>query len=219
MIKVENLKCAYVNGNNNQVVFEKTNFIINDGDFVIITGPSGSGKTSLLKIISGHQKPTNGKVYWDDLDIYNLKEKDLSKIKVKNTGFVYQDFMLIDEINVYDNIILPQHLINNVQLDYVNKIINDLDLKKLLDKYPTHLSGGERQRVSIARSLINNPKVIFCDEPTGSLDYLATMKIMNLLKEINEKYHVTIILVTHEQENLCYGKKFIKFSNGIVQCE
>ena len=219
MIKVENLKCAYVNGNNNQVVFENTNFKINDGDFVIITGPSGSGKTSLLKIISGHQKPTNGKVYWDNLDIYNLKEKDLSKIKVKDTGFVYQDFMLIDEINVYDNIILPQHLINNVQLDYVNKIINDLDLKKLLDKYPTHLSGGERQRVSIARSLINNPKVIFCDEPTGSLDYLATMKIMNLLKEINEKYHVTIILVTHEQENLCYGKKFIKFSNGIVQCE
>ena len=219
MIKVENLKCAYVNGNNNQVVFENTNFKINDGDFVIITGPSGSGKTSLLKIISGHQKPTNGKVYWDNLDIYNLKEKDLSKIKVKDTGFVYQDFMLIDEINVYDNIILPQHLINNVQLDYVNKIINDLDLKKLLDKYPTHLSGGECQRVSIARSLINNPKVIFCDEPTGSLDYLATMKIMNLLKEINEKYHVTIILVTHEQENLCYGKKFIKFSNGIVQCE
>ena len=219
MIKVKDLKCEYVNGNSNQILFENVNFEIKDGDFVIITGPSGSGKTSLLKILSGHQKPNNGEVYWDEQNIYNLKEKIFSKLKVKDTGFIYQDFMLIDELNVYDNIILPQHFINAVNKEYINKIINDLELNDLLYKYPTNLSGGQRQRVSIARSLVNNPKVIFCDEPTGSLDYVATKKIMDLLKYINDEYSVTIILVTHEQENLKYGKSFIKFINGTVKCE
>lgn len=219
MIKVNNLKCEYVNGNIIQELFSNTNFEIKKGDFVIITGPSGSGKSSLLKILSGHQKPTAGNVLWDNIDIYDLKEDELSNLKVSNTGFVYQDFMLIDELNVYDNIILPQYFIKKVDKQYVQKIINDLELNDILTKYPNVLSGGQRQRVSIARALINNPKVIFCDEPTGSLDHISTKKIMNLLKYINETYQVTIILVTHEQENLCYGKSFIKFINGLVKCE
>ena len=219
MIKVNNLKCEYVNGNIIQELFSNTNFEIKKGDFVIITGPSGSGKSSLLKILSGHQKPTAGNVLWDNIDIYDLKEDELSNLKVSNTGFVYQDFMLIDELNVYDNIILPQYFIKKVDKQYVQKIINDLELNDILTKYPNVLSGGQRQRVSIARALINNPKVIFCDEPTGSLDHISTKKIMNFLKYINETYQVTIILVTHEQENLCYGKSFIKFINGLVKCE
>ena len=218
MIKVNNITCKYKNGSNIQIILEDVSFEIKDGEFVIITGTSGSGKTTLLKILSGIQKPDNGSVYWDDVNIYELSNSSLSNLRLKDSGFVYQDFMLIDELNVYDNLILTQRLLKVKDNDRVNDVIEMLFINHLLKKYPTVLSGGEKQRVAIARALINNPKILFCDEPTGSLDFKATLEIMELLSKLNKEYNITIILVTHEMENLKYASRIIKYNNGVLEC-
>lgn len=218
MITAKNIKCEYKNGDKIQVLFEDASFTINDGDFAIITGASGSGKSSLLKILSGTMKPTSGKVYWDDTELYSLKEAELNNMRITESSFVYQDFMLINELKAYDNILLVQHLSKKIDNQLVQSIINDLAIQGLMDKYPKVLSGGEKQKVAIARALANNPKVLFCDEPTGSLDYKSTVQIMDILFKLNKEQGITIVLVTHEQENLKYGNKFIRFENGELKC-
>lgn len=219
MIKVEKITCKYKNGTNIQTLFEQESFEINQKDFIIISGPSGSGKSSLLKIVSGMLKPNEGKVYWQDKDIYSLTNQNLSKVRLEESGFIYQDFMLIDELTVLDNIKLVQHLSKKINNELIEELIKKLSLEKLLTKYPPVLSGGEKQRVAIARALANNPKVLFCDEPTGALDFVATKEIMDLLQKINQENNVTIILVTHEQENLKYATRIIKFDNGKLKCD
>lgn len=219
MIKVEKITCKYKNGTNIQTLFEQESFEINQKDFIIISGPSGSGKSSLLKIVSGMLQPNEGKVYWQDKDIYSLTNQNLSKVRLEESGFIYQDFMLIDELTVLDNIKLVQHLSKKINNELIEELIKKLSLEKLLTKYPPVLSGGEKQRVAIARALANNPKVLFCDEPTGALDFIATKEIMDLLQKINQENNVTIILVTHEQENLKYATRIIKFDNGKLKCD
>ena len=219
MIKVEKITCKYKNGTNIQTLFEQESFEINQKDFIIISGPSGSGKSSLLKIVSGMLQPNEGKVYWQDKDIYSLTNQNLSKVRLEESGFIYQDFMLIDELTVLDNIKLVQHLSKKINNELIEELIKKLSLEKLLTKYPPVLSGGEKQRVAIARALANNPKVLFCDEPTGALDFVATKEIMDLLQKINQENNVTIILVTHEQENLKYATRIIKFDNGKLKCD
>lgn len=219
MIKASNISVNYKNGQIVQHILKNESFTINDGEFVMITGASGSGKTTLLKVLSGIQKPNEGTVHWGDVDLYKQKSSVLSDLRLKESGFVYQEFMLIDELNVYDNIVLPKRLLKNKDDKNVTQIINDLKLDALLKKYPNVLSGGEKQRVAIARSLVNNPKILFCDEPTGSLDYKTTKEIMELLAKINKEYHITIVLVTHELENLAYASKIIKYHNGSLICD
>ena len=219
MIKAKDISYEYNNGSNKQVILSKESFEIKKGDFVVITGPSGSGKTTLLKILSGILQPLEGKIYWEENDIYILNKNKLSDLRLRKTGFVYQDFMLIDELNVYDNIILPQKLLNKDNKPIIDKIINDVKIKHLLKKYPKQLSGGEKQRVAIARSLVNDPEILFCDEPTGQLDYIATKEIMELLKKLNEDYNLTVVLVTHEIENLKYVNRQIAYHNGKLECD
>lgn len=219
MIEVKGIKCEYNNGTYKQLLFENVNFNINDGEFVIITGTSGSGKTSLLKILSGMQKPNSGIVLWDNVDIYTLKTNQLSSLRLNESGFIYQDFMLIDELNAYDNIILPSKLNNSFDKGYIDELIQKFNILHLLKKYPNVLSGGEKQRVAIVRSLVNRPKVLFCDEPTGALDYKATIEIMEFLKALNEELGITIVLVTHEMENLKYAKRLIKYEAGLLKCD
>ena len=218
MIKVNNITCKYKNGSFVQTILENVSFEIKDGEFIIITGTSGSGKTTLLKILSGIKKPDNGSIYWDETNIYELSNNSLSNLRLKDSGFVYQDFMLIDELNVYDNLILSQRLIKIKDNDRVNEVIKMLSIEHLLKKYPSFLSGGEKQKVAIARALINNPKILFCDEPTGSLDFKATLEIMELLSKLNKEYNITVILVTHEMENLKYASRIIKYNNGVLEC-
>jgi len=219
MITVKNIKQEFKNGETNQVLFENVSFQIDKGDFVIITGPSGSGKSTLLKILDGMQKPSKGEVLFLNKNIYQLNKKELENYRLKKTGFIYQDFMLIDELNVYDNIILPSKILGDCDKAYIDTIIHLLEITPLLKKEPKVLSGGEKQKVAIARALVNHPDVIFCDEPTGSLDFKMTIKIMDLLKSINEKLKVTIILVTHELELLKYAHKLLIYENGKIRCQ
>ena len=148
-----------------------------------------------------------------------MPDTKLSHLRLKESGFVYQDFMLIEELNGYDNIALVQNLINDINRNAINEIIKKLKIESLMKKYPKVLSGGEKQKISIARALANMPKIIFCDEPTGSLDYKSSKEIMDLLAFLNKEYSITIVLVTHELENLVYGNKFIKFDSGDIKCD
>lgn len=218
MLSVRSLKKEFRNGQINQVLFENVSFQIDKGEFVIITGPSGSGKSTLLKILSGFLRPTCGEVLFHHTNIFDLNKKELSNYRLYKTGFVYQDFMLIDELNVYDNIILPQKIAHINDEQYVQKIIKMLEIESLLKKYPPVLSGGEKQKVAIARALVNKPEILFCDEPTGSLDYKMTIKIMDILRKMNEKLNVTIVLVTHELELLNYANKLLRYENGKIVC-
>lgn len=219
MLEVKNLKCEYRNGQNIQTLFKDVNFTINQGDFVIITGPSGSGKTSLLNIISGLQKPTIGNVYINGIDLYKLSDNELSEFRLLKSGFIYQDFMLIDELNAYDNIILPMEMANLKNKEYVSNLINKLKIFDLVKKEPSKLSGGQKQKVCIARSLVNKPLILFCDEPTGSLDHISTKEVMEILSQLNKEEQITIVMVTHELELLSYANKIIKYDNGQIICE
>ena len=136
MIKANNITCKYINGSDVQTILEDVSFEIKDKEFVIITGTSGSGKTTLLKILSGIKEPDSGSIYWNDTNIYELSNKKLSDLRLRESGFIYQDFMLIDELNVYDNLILSQKLLNLKDDKKVNSIIELLSLEFLLKKYP-----------------------------------------------------------------------------------
>lgn len=185
--------------------------------FTAIIGQSGSGKSSLLHCMAGLDKPTEGKVFIDDIDLYTLDDNKLSKIRREEFGFIFQSFNLIPVINVYENIILPISM-NGGKVDksYINELINKLGLKNQVNKFPNQLSGGQQQRVAIARALANKPSVIFADEPTGSLDSKTTKEVIDLLKYCVDEYNQTLVMITHNDEIAKSADRIISISDGKV---
>ena len=187
--------------------------------FTAIIGQSGSGKSSLLHCMAGLDKPTSGKVFMDDLDLYTLNDDKLSKIRREEFGFIFQSFNLIPVINVYENIILPVSMNGGkVDKDYIDDLINKLGLKSQVKKFPNELSGGQQQRVAIARALANKPSVIFADEPTGSLDSKTTREVIDVLKFCVEEYKQTLVMITHNDEIAKSAQRVISISDGKVVC-
>lgn len=185
--------------------------------FTAIIGQSGSGKSSLLHCMAGLDKPTSGKVFMDDLDLYTLNDDKLSKIRREEFGFIFQSFNLIPVINVYENIILPVSLSGGkVDKEYIDGLINKLGLKSQVKKFPNELSGGQQQRVAIARALANKPSVIFADEPTGSLDSKTTREVIDVLKFCVEEYKQTLVMITHNDEIAESAQRVISISDGKV---
>lgn len=198
--------CIYKDFGDNQNG-EKVNVInnisleIRRGEFVVITGKSGSGKTTLLYMLSGLDKPSNGKVFFNDTDITLCNDKEISKIRKKNFGFVFQFYNLIPSLTIRDNIFLPieisRHALEN-EKDMVNRFTKELEINDKMNMYPHQLSGGQQQRVAIARALAINPDIIFADEPTGNLDTNSGNMVLEIFGELNKKYNKTIIMVTHD---------------------
>ena len=185
--------------------------------FTAIIGQSGSGKSSLLHCMAGLDKPTSGKVFMDDLDLYTLNDDKLSKIRREEFGFIFQSFNLIPVINVYENIILPVSMNGGkVDKDYIDDLINKLGLKSQVKKFPNELSGGQQQRVAIARALANKPSVIFADEPTGSLDSKTTKEVIDVLKFCVEEYKQTLVMITHNDEIAKSADRIVSISDGKV---
>ena len=185
--------------------------------FTAIIGQSGSGKSSLLHCMAGLDKPTSGKVFMDDLDLYTLNDDKLSKIRREEFGFIFQSFNLIPVINVYENIILPVSMNGGkVDKDYIDDLINKLGLKSQVKKFPNELSGGQQQRVAIARALANKPSVIFADEPTGSLDSKTTKEVIDVLKFFVEEYKQTLVMITHNDEIAKSADRIVSISDGKV---
>ncbi|MGO0915903.1 ABC transporter ATP-binding protein, partial [Clostridioides difficile] len=199
IIKAKQLSKIYGSNNNKVIALNNVNLEINSGEFVSVIGPSGSGKSTLLHILSGLDNPTSGQVLLDDKDIYKHTEKELSALRRKSFGFVFQQFNLLPVLTASENISMPV-LLDKKQpdKDYLNEISSLLGIADRLNHLPHELSGGQQQRVAIARALIAKPDIIFADEPTGNLDSKSGSEVMNLLIKTSKQFGKTLVVITHD---------------------
>jgi len=217
ILKIENISKYYGVGDNEVKALDNVNLEIQEGEFIAITGASGSGKSTLLHILGGVDKPTNGKILLEGQDIYAMNDEEQSKLRRNKIALIYQFYNLIPTLNVKENITLPTMLDNGkIDENYLNELINLLGLTNRITHLPNELSGGQQQRVSIGRALLNKPRIILADEPTGNLDSKNSKEIMELLKTANEKYKQTIIMVTHDWELAKYAKRIITIEDGKI---
>ena len=217
ILRVENLVKTYKNGNSTINAVDNVSFSVEKGDFVAIVGASGSGKSTLLHLLGGVDRPTSGKVFIDNVDIYSMNNDALAIFRRRQVGLIYQFYNLIPILNVEENIVLPCKLDGkNVSKDRLNEIIDTLGLSARRKHLPNELSGGQQQRVSIGRAIINNPALVLADEPTGNLDSKASDEIVALLKESNKKYNQTIIVITHDPDIASVANRVITIEDGKI---
>lgn len=217
MIKLRNVTKTYNKNKNNEVkALKNLNLDISKGEFLAIMGDSGSGKSTLLHIIAAIDDSYEGSVSFDEVDLTEMKELQLSKYRNQHIGIVLQDFALIDELTVEENTMIPLFLtrMNNGQKkEMVKEALLSVGILDLKDRIGAELSGGQKQRVSIARAIVNAPKIILCDEPTGSLDSNTANEIMDLFKHLNNQ-GITIVIVTHNEKVASKCKRVIYIEDG-----
>ena len=217
ILKIENLKKVYGSGETEVKALDDISFQVEEGEFIAIIGPSGSGKSTLLHSIAGLEKPTSGKVYFYDKDIYKMNKKELTILRRKKIGIIYQFYNLIPTLNVEENIILPIELDRKkIDTKKLDEIIKFLGLEKRKKHLPNELSGGQQQKVAIGRALMINPTIILADEPTGNLDSKSSEEIMQVLKKANKDYKQTIIMITHNLEIAKLADRIIKIEDGKI---
>lgn len=217
ILKVENLVKTYKNGNTTINAVDHVSFSVEKGDFVAIVGASGSGKSTLLHLLGGVDRPTSGKVFIDNVDIYSMNNDALAIFRRRQVGLIYQFYNLIPVLNVKENMTLPVLLDNKkINEEYLNELIHILNLEKRVNHLPNELSGGQQQRVSIGRALMNHPALLLADEPTGNLDSNSSKEIIELLKLSNKKYEQTIIMITHDQKLALNADRIITIDDGKI---
>ena len=220
ILKIENLSKTYGKNEAKADALKNINLSINKGEFVAIVGPSGSGKSTLLHLIGGVDKPSGGKVYLNDVDIYNLKEKDLSIFRRRNVGLIYQFYNLIPVLSVKENILLPAELDNRkIQKEYLDDLLKTLGLKERENHLPNELSGGQQQRTSIGRALVNRPAIVLADEPTGNLDSKNSKEVIELLKLSVKKYKQTLVMITHDPSIALQADRVITIEDGTIKSD
>ena len=220
IIKTVNIIKEFGEKENKVRVLDDIDLEIKDGEFVSLMGPSGSGKSTLLYLIGGLDKPTSGKVYINEKDISKLSDNEISKLRRRDIGFVFQFYNLVQNLTVEENIMLPVVMNGEKESSYKERLNDILKIIGLEDKrknLPRELSGGQQQRVSIARAIILSPSIIFADEPIGNLDSKSGKEVMELFKQINEKEHITILQVTHSEESAKYGNRIIRLKDGKIE--
>ncbi len=217
ILRVENLSKIYGKGHTQVKALDNVSFSVRKGEFVAIIGASGSGKSTLMHILGGVDRPTSGKVFIDNTDIYNLNATKLAIFRRRQIGLIYQFYNLIPILNVEENLTLPL-LLDGKKVDkaHLKEIIDTLGLSDRLNHLPNELSGGQQQRVSIGRALINNPALVLADEPTGNLDSTNSREIVDLLKYSNKKYHQTLIMITHNHEIALQADRILTIDDGRI---
>jgi putative ABC transport system ATP-binding protein len=203
-------------------VIDHVSFHIEKGEFLAVQGPSGSGKTTLLGLLAGLEKADEGNIVIADKELTSMTEDELAIFRRYNVGFVFQSFNLIPTLNVVENIALPlfpEHVSRKNMFKRAGEVANAVGLTERLDHYPNELSGGEQQRVAVARSLINEPKLIFADEPTGNLDSKTGQMIIELLRKLNSERQQTVVLVTHDDRIAKESDRIIKILDGRIAHE
>lgn len=217
LLKVEGLTKIYGKGENQVVALDNVSFTVKKGEFVAIVGASGSGKSTLLHLIGGVDRPTSGKVFIDDNDIYQMNDDKLAIFRRRQVGLIYQFYNLIPILNVEENITLPMELDGRkVDEKRLEELLNSLGLEERRKHLPNELSGGQQQRTSIGRAMITNPAIILADEPTGNLDSKASDEIVDLLKISNKKYKQTIVMITHNLDIASSADRIIKIEDGHI---
>ena len=220
LLRVENLSKSYGKGEAKVDALKNINLSIKKGEFVAIVGPSGSGKSTLLHLLGGVDKPTSGNVFINDINIYDLKEKDLAIFRRRNVGLIYQFYNLIPVLTVKENMLLPAELDNRkIDKEYLEDLLKTLDLKERENHLPSELSGGQQQRTSIGRALINRPSIVLADEPTGNLDSKNSKEIVELLKVSVKKYNQTLIMITHDTNIALQADRVITIEDGIIKSD
>lgn len=213
MISIKNIEKSYGTKEAPVKVLKGISFDIKDKDFVVILGASGSGKSTLLNIISGIERADKGRVLYDNLDITELTDSELTAFRKDNTGFVFQQYYLLSNMNVDRNVKMCADLAGN--RDY-KKIIEAVGLKDKIKKYPSELSGGEQQRVSLARALAKKPAVLFLDEPTGALDEETGRLVLDYISKLQKEYGFTVVMVTHNENISEMAETVIKMNSGRI---
>ncbi|MCQ2220844.1 MAG: ABC transporter ATP-binding protein [Prevotella sp.] len=218
MIKVTNLSKIFRTEEIETTALNGVSFEIKDGEFVAIMGPSGCGKSTLLNILGLLDNPTEGSYQFGDTEVANLKEKDRTKFRKGNIGFIFQSFNLIDELSVYENIELPLRYLDipsSERKARVTEMMKRMNISHRANHFPQQLSGGQQQRVAIARACVANPKLILADEPTGNLDSKNGKEVMELLQELNNE-GATIVMVTHSQKDAAMAQRTIDLFDGKI---
>lgn len=219
VIRADKITKSFGKGENESEILKGINIEIKEREFVSIMGPSGCGKSTLLYILGGLDAPTSGRVHINEKDINQMKDKEKSRVRRSDIGFVFQFYNLVQNLTVEDNVLLPivmgggQARKHKKELDEILEIVGLSDRRKYL---PSQLSGGQQQRVAIARAVISNPGILLADEPVGNLDSKAGTTVMELFKRINEEKGITILQVTHSEKNAAYGNRIIRLSDGVV---
>ena len=216
-IKLEKVFKEYEMGETLVQALRGVDLTIEEGDFAAIMGPSGSGKSTLMNMVGALDKPTRGKVLFEDKDISKYSENQLAMLRGREVGFVFQKFNLIPTMTALENVALPilfQEKPKSYREKRAAELLEEVELGDRLSHYPNELSGGQQQRVSIARALANDPEIILADEPTGNLDSKTGEKVMNLLTKLNQEEKKTIIMVTHDQNDADYADYTINIKDG-----
>lgn len=218
LINLKDIKKDYVIGTVTTHALKGVNFEVHEGEFIAIMGSSGSGKSTLMHILGFLDTPTSGSYKFDGVDMKKYTEDELANIRNKKVGFVFQTFNLLPRTSVLDNVILPMiyaGIEEKEQAPKAKEVLEAVGLGHRLNNLSNELSGGEQQRVAVARALINKPRVILADEPTGNLDSETTIEVMKVFRELHEKGH-TIIIVTHEEEVSSVTKRIVKMKDGVL---
>ena len=221
MIDIKNLTKTYNIGKMSIEILKGIDLTVNEGEYVSIMGPSGSGKSTFLNIIGCLDRLTTGTYTLDGKNIENLNDNELSEIRCKKVGFVFQSYNLLPKLNAIENVELPAKYLGmdrNKRKEIAEELLRLVGLEDRMHHLPNELSGGQKQRVAIARALINDPKIIFADEPTGNLDSKSTEEILEIFKKLNDK-GVTILMVTHEEDVAKHTKRIVRLRDGIIQSD
>ena len=219
MLEARNLHKIYNQDAERLHVLKGIELRIEEGRFIAILGPSGAGKTTLVHLLGGLDYPSHGQVFLDGKDIYALSDNQLSELRNRRIGFVFQFYHLLSEFNALENVLLPglikkgkRSLRQDAQI-----LLELVGLKHRMGYFPSQLSGGEQQRLAIARALINQPDLLFCDEPTGNLDSATGKEIIELVKQINQMRRMTVVLVTHNQEIARLANQLFYLKDGLLE--
>ncbi|SHK69179.1 ABC transporter ATP-binding protein [Hespellia stercorisuis] len=219
IVRTSGLKKYYQMGKNVVKALDGVDFKVKDGEFVAIIGKSGSGKSTLLHMIGGLDLPTSGEVYVDGRNLAGLNKEQLAIFRRRTVGFIFQSYNLVQDLNVYENIVLPIELDGgHVDTEFVDGILELLQLQEKKEVLPNTLSGGQQQRVAIARAIAAKPAMILADEPTGNLDTATSHDVLGLLKTVARQFEQTIVLITHDQDIAQLADRIVRIEDGQIVC-